>query len=123
MGWNIDPDGLERLLISLSREFPSLPLMITENGAAFDDVEEDGRVHDIARVDYLQRHFAAAARAIDQGVSLRGYLVWSLFDNFEWAWGYSKRFGIVRVDYENQRRIVKDSGMWLRSVIHEHVAR
>jgi beta-glucosidase len=123
MGWNIDPDGLEQLLVSLSDEFPDLPLMITENGAAFDDIESDGHVHDTDRVEYLKRHFAAAARAIGRGVDLRGYLVWSLLDNFEWAWGYSKRFGIVRVDYNTQRRIVKDSGIWLQETIKAHAAR
>lgn len=117
MGWNIDPDGLTALLVALGEEFPQLPLMITENGAAFEDAEEAGAVHDPERVDYLRRHFDAALRAIERGVDLRGYLVWSLLDNFEWAWGYGRRFGIVRVDYEDQRRIVKDSGKWLADVI------
>lgn len=117
MGWNVDPDGLERLLLSLSQEFPNLPLMITENGAAFEDVEIDGSVNDGPRIDYLRSHFEAAHRAIDQGVDLRGYLVWSLLDNFEWGWGYAKRFGIVRVDYDTQRRIIKDSAKWLTELI------
>jgi beta-glucosidase len=76
-------------------------------------VSEDGRVHDGQRVDYLRRHFTAAHRAIGRGVDLRGYLVWSLLDNFEWGYGYTKRFGIVRVDYETQERIVKDSGWFV----------
>jgi beta-glucosidase len=117
MGWNIAPEGLENLLVALSDEFPTLPLVITESGAAFDDIEREGSVHDEERVDYLQRHFAAARRAIDRGVDLRGYLVWSLLDNFEWSWGYSKRFGIVRVDYHTQKRTVKDSGKWLAATI------
>jgi beta-glucosidase len=117
MGWNIAPDGLEELLISLKEQFPEQPLMITENGAAFPDRVVDGRVADTERIDYLNRHFTAAHRAIAQGVDLRGYLVWSLMDNFEWGYGYSKRFGIVRVDYETQERIVKDSGHWLAEVI------
>lgn len=117
MGWNIAPEGLEDLLVSLSKEFPRLPLMITENGAAFDDTEVDGAVHDIDRVNYLQTHFQAAHRALQRGVDLRGYLVWSLLDNFEWGWGYSKRFGIVRVDYNTQQRIIKDSGKWLAATI------
>ena len=117
MGWNIAPDGLEELLLSLKEQFPQQPLMITENGAAFPDTVVDGRVHDADRIDYLNRHFTAAHRAIAQGVDLRGYLVWSLMDNFEWGYGYSKRFGIVRVDYETQERIVKDSGHWLAEVI------
>ena len=90
--------------------------MITENGAAFDDEVTDGRVHDADRVDYLNRHFTAAHRAMQCGVTLQGYLVWSLLDNFEWGYGYSKRFGIVRVDYDTQERIVKDSGLWVSEV-------
>lgn len=117
MGWNIDPAGLEELLVSLAAQFPHLPLVITENGAAFDDVVEDGAVHDPERTRYLHEHFLAAARALERGVDLRGYLVWSLLDNFEWAYGYQKRFGIVYVDYPTQQRIVKDSGRWLREVI------
>ncbi|MET0590405.1 MAG: family 1 glycosylhydrolase, partial [Naasia sp.] len=117
MGWNIAPDGLEELLVGLSEKYPDQPLMITENGAAFPDEVVDGRVHDEARTDYLNRHFTAAHRAMERGVDLRGYLVWSLMDNFEWGYGYSKRFGIVRVDYDTQERIVKDSGHWLSEVI------
>jgi beta-glucosidase len=113
MGWNIAPDGLEELLVSLSEQFPGQPLMITENGAAFPDRVDDGRVHDPQRVDYLRRHFTAAHRALGRGVDLRGYLVWSLLDNFEWGYGYSKRFGIVWVDYQTQERIVKDSGWFV----------
>ncbi|MFJ4045950.1 GH1 family beta-glucosidase [Microbacterium sp. NPDC089987] len=120
MGWNIAPDGLEELLLSLSREHPGLPLVITENGAAFDDERIGDRVHDDARLDYLRRHFTAAHRALQQGVDLRGYLVWSLFDNFEWGYGYSKRFGVVHVDYDTQERTVKDSGLWLARLIEEH---
>jgi len=121
MGWNIAPDGLEELLVHLHEEFPQTPLMITENGAAFPDVvtrtDAGQRVHDADRVDYLNRHFTAAHRAIERGVDLRGYLVWSLMDNFEWGYGYSKRFGIVRVDYETQERIPKDSARWLQELI------
>jgi beta-glucosidase len=117
MGWNIAPEALEELLVSLSQEFPTLPLIITENGAAFDDVEVDGQVHDGKRIDYLRRHFTAAHRARARGVDLRGYLVWSLMDNFEWSYGYSKRFGLVRVDYETQERTVKDSGLWFAELI------
>jgi beta-glucosidase len=121
MGWNIAPDGLEELLVSLHEQFPELPLMITENGAAFPDAvvetESGKRVPDADRIDYLNRHFTAAHRAIARGVDLRGYLVWSLMDNFEWGYGYTKRFGIVRVDYGTQERIVKDSGHWLARLI------
>lgn len=111
MGWNIDPSGLEELLVRSHEEF-GLPMAVTENGAAFPDRVEAGRVRDADRVDYLQRHLAAAHRAIERGVDLRAYFVWSLIDNFEWSFGYTKRFGIVRVDYATQERLVKDSGRW-----------
>ncbi|MDD9206328.1 GH1 family beta-glucosidase [Georgenia sp. 10Sc9-8] len=119
MGWNIEPAGLEELLVSLSRTHPELPLMVTENGAAFPDevVADPSRptgtaVHDDLRVDYLRRHVTACHRAVERGVDLRGYLVWSLLDNFEWGYGYAKRFGIVRVDYDTLERIPKDSAFW-----------
>ncbi|QWT25078.1 beta-glucosidase [Subtercola sp. PAMC28395] len=112
MGWNIEPSGLEELLLSLHGQFPGQPMMITENGAAFDDVVEDGAIHDVDRIDYLRRHLTAAHRAVQQGVDLRGYFVWSLMDNFEWSYGYSKRFGIVRVDYDTLVRTKKDSALW-----------
>ncbi|MGN6324324.1 GH1 family beta-glucosidase [Pseudolysinimonas sp.] len=111
MGWNIDPSGLEELLVRSHEEF-GIPLVVTENGAAFPDRVEDGAVHDADRIDYLHRHLAACRRAMDRGVDLRGYFVWSFLDNFEWAWGYSKRFGIVRVDYATQERLPKDSARW-----------
>jgi beta-glucosidase len=120
MGWNIAPDGFEDLLVSLDEQFPTLPLMITENGAAFDDEVADGEVHDDERLDYLRRHFTAVHRAMERGVDVRGYLVWSLLDNFEWGYGFSKRFGIVHVDYETQERTVKDSGRWLAKLIEGH---
>ena len=116
MGWNIEPAGLYDLLVSLHEEFPEQALMVTENGAAFPDAvvqEEAGpAVHDVARVDYLVRHLTAVHRAIEAGVDLRGYFVWSLFDNFEWGFGYSMRFGIVMVDFETLERLPKDSARW-----------
>jgi beta-glucosidase len=118
MGWPIDPDGLTRLLIRVGRDYPDLPLVVTENGAAFADHRSpDGSVHDTNRVAYLRDHLLAVRRAIDAGVDVRGYYVWSLLDNFEWAWGYSKRFGIVYVDYETLERAPKDSARWFRDVI------
>lgn len=116
MGWNIAPDGFEQLLLDVHDEFPELPLAITENGAAFADTVVDGAVHDTERVDYLRRHVTAVHRAVQRGVDVRGYLVWSLFDNFEWGYGFSKRFGIVRVDYDTLERTVKDSGHWYSSL-------
>ena len=118
MGWVVDPSGMYDLLMSLHREFPDLPLMITENGAAFiDEVSPDGEVHDPDRLDYLQGHLAAVQRSITDGADVRGYLVWSLMDNFEWAYGYSKRFGVVRVDFDSQVRTVKDSGKFYADVV------
>ena len=112
MGWNIDPSGLLDLLTALRDEFPDQALMITENGAAFADTVTDGAVHDALRTDYLRRHITAAHRAIAAGVDLRGYFVWSLMDNFEWGYRYSKRFGIVRVDYDTLEGLPKDSALW-----------
>jgi beta-glucosidase len=119
MGWNIEPAGLEELLVDLSARYPGLPLMVTENGAAFPDqvvadpsAPSGKAVHDTDRVDYLRRHLTACHRAIERGVDLRGYLVWSLLDNFEWGYGYAKRFGIVRVDYDTLERLPKDSARW-----------
>ncbi|MGN7800288.1 GH1 family beta-glucosidase [Leifsonia sp. 22587] len=119
MGWEVNPNGLHALLVRLTRDYPALPpLYITENGAAYDDVvSEDGQVHDREREEYILAHIDAVGRAIDDGADVRGYFVWSLLDNFEWAWGYAKRFGIVRVDYETQERTVKDSGLAFARII------
>jgi beta-glucosidase len=118
MGWPIDPGGLYEMLTRIARDYGPIPLYITENGAAFrDEVTPDGRVHDPARIDYLRRHLDAAHRAIADGVDLRGYFAWSLLDNFEWAFGYDKRFGLIHVDYATQRRTLKDSALWYRDVI------
>lgn len=118
MGWSIDPSGLEDLLLRMHRRFPGLPLMVTENGAAFPDVvAPDGAVHDDDRVGYLHGHIEAVGRAIAAGADVRGYLAWSLMDNFEWARGYEQRFGIVRVDYDTLERTLKDSARWYAGVI------
>ncbi|MEV7694031.1 GH1 family beta-glucosidase [Microbacterium sp. NPDC089189] len=118
MGWNIDAGALTGLLIDLSHRYPNLPTMVTENGAAFDDeVSPDGRVRDVRRVSYLHDHIAAVAAARDAGADVRGYFAWSLLDNFEWAWGYSRRFGIIRVDYDTLERRWKDSAHWYRRLI------
>lgn len=126
MGWEINPDGLRQLLVRLGEEYPNLPpLYITENGSAWDDViTEDGEVHDAQRVDFLERHLEAVAEAMTEGADVRGYFAWSLMDNFEWAWGYEKRFGIVYVDYATQKRTVKDSGKTFAAIAAEaHAAR
>ncbi len=121
MGWEVNPDGLRTLLSRLGREYPPLPpLYVTENGSAYDDVvTPDGAVHDTERVAYLEAHLDAVAGAIADGADVRGYFAWSLLDNFEWAWGYAKRFGIVRVDYETMERTVKDSGLAFARAIRE----
>jgi beta-glucosidase len=117
MGWLVDPEGLHELLVRLGTEAPGLPLYITENGAAtYDYVTPEGVVDDFERVSYLHGHLHAARRAIGAGVNLRGYFVWSLLDNFEWAEGYSKRFGLVFVDFGTQRRIPKRSALWYADV-------
>jgi beta-glucosidase len=118
MGWEVYPAGLRALLDRVHRDYAFPAYYITENGVAFVDVvETDGAVHDERRTAFLQGHFRAAAQAIQDGVPLRGYFIWSLLDNFEWGHGYSQRFGIVYVDYDTQRRIVKDSGRWYRQFL------
>ncbi len=113
MGWEVDTDGLFDILTRVTRDYGDLPIVLTENGAAFDDeLAGDGRVHDAERVDFLRGHLEAGRRALQHGVPLRGYFAWSLMDNFEWAEGYAKRFGIVHVDFTTQERTVKDSGRW-----------
>ncbi|MGV8977709.1 MAG: glycoside hydrolase family 1 protein [Cellulomonas sp.] len=118
MGWNIEPAGLTELLVDLHTNYPGLPLVVTENGAAFhDDVSPDGRVHDLDRVAYLHDHIDAVGEAVDHGADVRGYFVWSLLDNFEWSYGFDRRFGIVRVDYDTLERTPKDSAYWYAELI------
>lgn len=121
MGWEVYPDGLYELLTRLNRDYKVHEFYITENGAAFkDEITPDGKVHDERRLSYLREHFLRAHKAIQDGVPLKGYFVWSLMDNFEWAHGYTKRFGVVYVDYETQKRIIKDSGYCYKQVIAEN---
>lgn len=119
MGWEIYPRGLTELLCWLHQEYPMPAIWITENGAAFDDPVQHGRVHDSRRVAYLQDHIGAVAQAIERDVPVAGYMVWSLMDNFEWSSGYGKRFGIVHVDYATQQRTLKDSALWCRQLMQE----
>ncbi len=122
MGWLVDADGLYDVLMRLSKDAPGLPLFVTENGCAAEDyVNPEGEVNDVDRVSYLHRHLDAAARAIRDGASLAGYFVWSLLDNFEWACGYQKRFGIVFVDFGTQRRIPKASARFYSDVARANV--
>jgi beta-glucosidase len=117
-GWAVYPAGFYDILVRMSRVLGRLPIEITENGAAYEDIAlPDGRVRDEARIGYLRSHLRALARAIDDGVPVRAYHCWSLLDNFEWAEGYSQRFGLVRVDFDAQlRRTLKDSGHWYANV-------
>ncbi|MEO5534117.1 MAG: GH1 family beta-glucosidase [Pseudolysinimonas sp.] len=121
MGWNIAPEALEELLLRLAAEHPGMPLLVTENGAAFRDDPIAGHVLDPERGDYIVSHLAATVRARTAGADVRGYFAWSLLDNFEWGYGYSKRFGIVRVDYDTQERIVKDSGRRYAELIRSRI--
>ena len=119
-GWPVVPDGLRDLLVGLRDRYGAAlpPIYITESGCStVDVVDPDGHIHDTARIDYLDGHLRALHQAIVEGVDVRGYFVWSLLDNFEWAEGYHQRFGLVRVDYDTQRRTPKDSFSWLRCVI------
>ena len=121
MDWEVYPEGLYDLLGRLHFDYRIPAIYITENGAAFNDtVAPDGTVDDPQRLSYIKRHLGMAHRAIAAGVPLRGYFVWSLMDNFEWALGYSKRFGIVHVDYQTQKRTLKSSAKWYRQVIQEN---
>jgi len=119
MGWEINADGLRALLVRLGDEYDNLPPMyITENGSAWpDEISADGAVHDEDRVAYLKDHVDAVEAAIAEGADVRGYFAWSLLDNFEWAWGYEKRFGIVHVDYHSLVRTVKDSGRAFAAIV------
>jgi beta-glucosidase len=118
MGWEIDPAGLTDQLTAVHRLRPDLPIYVTENGAAYPDRPgPDGEVDDPARIAYIDAHLRACHEAIRDGVPLRGYFAWSLLDNFEWAFGYTKRFGLVYVDYATQRRTAKSSAHWYADVI------
>jgi beta-glucosidase len=117
MGWLIDPEGLYELLLRLAKEAPGLPLYITENGRAAEDyLNPDGVVDDLERIKFLHQHLHAAARAVKDGANLAGYYVWSLMDNFEWAYGYQKRFGVVYVDFATGTRIPKASAGFVADV-------
>jgi beta-glucosidase len=118
MDWEIHAPAMRRMLVRIMRDYAPPPIYITENGAAFaDEVSPDGCVHDPRRIAYLQDHFTQARLAMNDGVELRGYFVWSLLDNFEWSNGYSKRFGLMHVNYATQQRTLKDSAKWYAQVI------
>ena len=118
MGWPIQATGLRDILVTINKMAPELPLYVTENGSAYpDELTADGTVEDDERLDYLQQHTAVCQDLVSEGFPLKGYFAWSLMDNFEWAWGYSRRFGIVYVDYVTQQRTVKKSGLWLKDFL------
>jgi beta-glucosidase len=121
MNWEVYPDGLTGILGRVYFNYQPRKIYITENGASYSTPpDEKGNVTDEHRTNYLRTHFAAAHRAIQAGVPLAGYFVWSLLDNFEWAFGYAQRFGIVWVDYETQKRVLKDSAKWYKRVIKKN---
>ncbi|MFD0662592.1 family 1 glycosylhydrolase [Thermocatellispora tengchongensis] len=121
MDWEVDPGGLETLLMRLTDEYGARRIYVTENGSAYPDtVASDGTVHDPERTRYLEEHLSACARAARRGAPLAGYYAWSLLDNFEWAYGYDKRFGLVHVDYATQRRTIKTSGRRYAAIIRDH---
>lgn len=121
MGWEVCAPALRRLLVRINNDYRLPPIYITENGAAFkDEVSPDGKVHDPRRLDYLKQHLIQTRLAMQDGVDVRGYFVWSLLDNFEWGHGFTKRFGLIRVDYETQKRTIKDSGEWYEDLIRKN---
>lgn len=123
MGWEVYPQGIYEILMRLAHEYGNPPVYITENGAAFTDTVTEGRVHDPLRRGFLERYIGHVARAVREGADVRGYFVWSLLDNLEWAAGYSKRFGIVYVDHQTQQRIIKESGHWYSRLIRNQASR
>ncbi|MFD7411955.1 GH1 family beta-glucosidase [Kitasatospora purpeofusca] len=124
MPWEVHAPGLEQLLLRLTEEYDAERIYVTENGSAYtDSVGADGSVHDPERTAFLADHLAACARAVDRGAPLAGYFAWSLLDNFEWAYGYAKRFGLVHVDYPTQRRTIKSSGHHYARLIAAHRGR
>jgi beta-glucosidase len=124
MDWEVYPQGLTDILLWIQGRYGNPPVYVTENGAAFDDPPPiAGRLHDRERVAYLSSHLRAASRALRRGVDLRGYFAWSLLDNFEWSYGYAKRFGLVRVDPVDRQRLMKDSGRFYREAIRRYESR
>lgn len=121
MNWEVYPQSMYEMLTRLQRDYAPPPIYITENGAAYHDVvAADGEVYDLRRLAYVKGHLHSVHRAIEAGVPVKGYFVWSLLDNFEWAWGYSERFGVVYVDFETQQRILKQSAKWYMQIIRDN---
>ncbi|HEX5826360.1 MAG TPA: GH1 family beta-glucosidase [Candidatus Limnocylindrales bacterium] len=123
LGWPVTPEGLRNVILRVHRDYPPIPLYVTENGASYADyADPEGRVHDPERVEYLEGYMGAVAEAIEAGADVRGYYHWSLMDNFEWQEGYRSRFGLVHVDFPTQRRTPKTSAHWYRELIARHGA-
>jgi beta-glucosidase len=121
MGWEVYPEGIYRLLMRIRDEYENIPVYITENGAAFGDlISADGKVRDVKRLQFLESYISSVARAAREGANVKGYFVWSLMDNFEWAEGFAKRFGLVHVDYATGERTIKESGRWYAGMIKEY---
>lgn len=121
MGWEEYSEGLYKLLKRINEDYTDIPLYITENGAAYEDKKENSGIHDQRRIDYLEEHFSAAERALEAGLPLKGYFIWTLMDNFEWAFGFDRRFGLIYTDYKNGReRIWKDSAYWLKNMLENN---
>ena len=120
MGWEVAPQGLAELLLRIEKDYHPGPIYITENGSCYEDsVGADGEIDDVGRRHYLMRHLASLRSAIADGVPVKGYFAWSLLDNFEWAEGYLRRFGLTHIDYDTQQRTLKGSGKWYRSFLRQ----
>jgi beta-glucosidase len=117
MGWEVYPEGIYELLMRIKKEYGNIKVLITENGAAFNDKVENGKVNDKLRIDFLTKYTKKVHLALKKGANVQGYFVWTLIDNFEWAEGYAKRFGLIHVDHNTQKRIVKESGKWYSKLI------
>jgi beta-glucosidase len=117
MNWEVYPESIYEMLIQFSKYQNFKEIIVTENGAAFPDVQVGGKIHDIKRIEFLKQYLNQVLRAKNQGVNVTGYFVWSFTDNFEWAEGYRPRFGLVYVDFKTQERIIKDSGFWFSEMI------
>ena len=120
MNWNVVPWGLTKLLKWIDERYDHPTIYITENGASFDDKLEDGKIHDKERIEYLKAYIKEVSKAMESGVKINGYFVWSLLDNFEWALGYTQRFGLHYVDYKTLERIPKDSALWYKDLIEKN---
>ena len=121
MDWEVYPQGLSDILVRIKNDYGDTPIYVTENGASYlDTLEHDGSIHDNDRLRYFEHHFEACQRAMQQGVNMKGYFIWSLMDNFEWASGYSKKFGITYIEDETLNRIPKASALWYKEVIEKN---